>query len=221
MRFPLKLAVLLAVLPLAAAAQDAAKVDPAHYKVLLENASVRVLKIDMPPGAKSVMHSHPDAVLVPLASGKARFTMPDGKAQDHELVKDTPSYTPAFTHLPSNVGTSPVEAVLVEFKAKAAGTASLPTTRPNVQMTAVADGPRATAYKVTLMPDFHEPAGSTHDYDQVVVALAASDTSLAIEGQPTVTKWKRGDVQFIGRGVKHESKNPTGKPIDLVIVGIR
>ncbi len=52
------------------------------------------------------------------------------------------------------------------------------------------------------------------------VALAESDTSLAIEGQPLVTKWKRGDVQFIGRGVKHESKNPTGKPIDLIIVGI-
>jgi uncharacterized RmlC-like cupin family protein len=180
-----------------------------------------VLKIDMPAGAKSVMHSHPDAMLVPLSSGKARFTMPDGKTTDNELVKETPLYTPAFTHLPANVGTTPVDAILVEFKAKTAGSATLPTTRPNAQLTSLAEGPRAVAFKLTLLPDFHEPAGSTHEFDQVVIALSATDTSLAIEGQPIVTKWKRGDVQFIGRGVKHESKNPTGKPIDLIIVGIK
>jgi quercetin dioxygenase-like cupin family protein len=220
-RSSLKLAVLLAALPLTAAAQDPVKVDPDHYKVLLDNAVVRVLKIDMAVGAKSVMHSHPDAMLVPLSSGKARFTMPDGKTEDQELVKETAAYTPALTHLPANVGTSRVEAILVEFKAEAAGSATLPTTRPNIQLTPLAEGPRAVALKVTLMPDFHEPAGSTHDFDQVVIALSATPTSLAVEGQAPVTQWQRGDVEFIGRGIKHESKNPTGKPIDLIIVGIK
>jgi quercetin dioxygenase-like cupin family protein len=221
MRSSLKLAVLLAALPLTAAAQDPVKVDPDHYKVLLDNAAVRVLKIDMPVGAKSVMHLHPDAMLVPLSSGKARFTMPDGKTEDRELVKEAAAYTPAFTHLPANVGTSRVDAILVEFKAKSAGSATLPTTRPNTQLTPLAEGPRATAFKLTLAPEFHEAAGSTHDFDQVVIALGTTATSLAIEGQAPVTQWKRGDVQFIGRGIKHESKNPTGKPIDLIIVGIK
>jgi len=221
MKLPSKLAVFLAALPLAAAAQDAAKVDPAHYKVLIDNAAVRVLRIEMAAGAKSVMHSHPDAMLVPLASAKARFTLPDGKTTDNTLVKDTPLYTPAFTHLPANVGTGPVEAILVEFKASAPGSATLPTARPNATLTPLADGPRASAYKLTLSPTFHEPAGSSHDYDQVVIALAAGDTSLAIEGQPLISKWKRGDVAFIGRGVKHESMNPTGKPVDLIIVGVK
>ena len=221
MRSSLKLAVLLAGLPLAAAAQDPVKVDSDHYKVLLDNAAVRVLKIDMAVGGKSVMHSHPDSMLVALSGAKARFTMPDGTTQDMELTKDTASYTPAFTHLPVNVGTSRVDAILVEFKAKSAGSATLPTTRPNAQMTPLAEGPRAAAFKVTLSPEFHEAAGSTHDYDQVVIALGTSATSLTIEGQAPVTQWKRGDVQFIGRGVKHESSNPTGKPIDLVVVGIK
>jgi beta-alanine degradation protein BauB len=221
MKLSSKLAVLLAALPLAAAAQDAAKVDPAHYKVLLDNPVVRVLKIEYLPGAKSVMHSHPDAMLVPLASAKALFRMPDGKTMDTELVKDTPRYTPAFSHLPENTGSSAVDAILVEFKAKAPGTATLPTSRPNAQLTPLADGPYASAYKLTLSPEFHEPAGSTHDYAQVVIALAAGDTSLAIDGQPLISKWKRGDVAFIGRGVKHESKNPTGKPVELIIVGVK
>ena len=221
MRSSLKLAVLLAALPLTAAAQDPVKVDPDHYKVLLDNAAVRVLKIDMAVGAQSVMHSHPDAMLVPLSGGKARFTMPDGKTEDQELTKEAAAYTPAFTHLPANVGTSRVEAILVEFKAKSAGSVTLPTTRPNAQLTFLAEGPRAAAFRLTLAPEFQEPAGSTHDFDQVVIALGASATSLAIEGQAPVTQWKRGDVQFIGRGVKHESKNPTGKPIDLIILGIK
>ena len=37
------------------AAQDPVKVDPAHYKLLLENPSVRVLQITYPAGATSRM----------------------------------------------------------------------------------------------------------------------------------------------------------------------
>ena len=57
-------------------------------------------------GAKSPMHSHPDAMLVALGDAKAPFTMPDGKTQVVELKKDTAIYTPAFTHR-SPTGTTP------------------------------------------------------------------------------------------------------------------
>jgi len=217
----LTVALALAALPLAASAQDPAKVDSAHYKVLVDNASVRVLKVDFAPGAKSPMHSHPDAVLVALGDAKATFTFPDGKTQDVELKKETGLYTPAFTHAPANTGTTPVDAILVEFKAKAPGTATLPAKREGMQMTTLAEGPRAVAFKTTAAPDFHEAAGTTHEYDQVVIALGAADLSLAVDGQKPVTKWKRGDVVYIGRGVKHESKNTTGKPIEFAIVAIR
>ena len=63
-------------------AQDAAKVDPAHYKVEFENDKVRVLRFHYGPGEKSVMHSHPDAVAVFLTDGKIKFSFPDGKTQD-------------------------------------------------------------------------------------------------------------------------------------------
>jgi quercetin dioxygenase-like cupin family protein len=45
-------------------AQDPVKIDPGHYKVVFENASVRVLKIGYAPGAKSPMHQHPDAIAI-------------------------------------------------------------------------------------------------------------------------------------------------------------
>jgi quercetin dioxygenase-like cupin family protein len=217
----LRYGVLLAALPLAVSAQDPVQVDARHYKVLVDNAAVRVLKVEVPAGEKSAMHSHPDAMLIPLSSGKARFTLPDGKTQDSELVKETASYNPAATHSPANVGTTAVEAVLVEFKTPAAGTATLPKARPGIQSTVLAEGPRAVAMKATAGPDFAEPAGTTHEYDQVVIALGAATLTLAVDGKPAVTQWKRGDAQFIGRGVKHESKNTGGKPVDMVLVAIR
>ena len=218
---PLKFAVLFAALPLAAPAQDPVKVDGGHYKLLVDNASVRVLKISYAPGAKSTMHSHPDAMLVPLAAAKVRFTMPDGKTQDMEVGKEIAAYTPAGSHNPLNVGTTDVDAILVEFKAKSPGTATLPAARPGMQMTTLAESPHGVAFKTTAAADFHEPAGTTHEFDQIVIALGAADMSIAIDGQPPTTKWQRGDVTFIGRGVKHESKNNSGKPVDFVIVAIK
>ena len=201
-------------------AQDPVKVDPTHYKVVFENPSVRVLRIDYAPGSKSTMHQHPDSIVIPLSPSKVRFATPDGKFTDSELANEAAMYTPAGVHLPSNTGTGRVDALLVEFKAPAPGKAALPASRPGLALKVLAEGPRAIAYRTTADPTFHEPAGSKHDYDQVVIALGPSQMSLAIDGKPAKTTWARGDAQFIGRGVPHEAKAP-GKAGDMIIVAIK
>ena len=205
----------------AAGAQDAVKVDPAHYKVVLDNPSVRVLKIHYAPGEKSTMHQHPDSIVIPLVESKIRFTLPDGKSEDSTLAKESATYSAAGTHNPANVGTNAVEALLVEFKAAAPGKAALPASRPGMNLKVLAEGSRATAYRSTASETFAEPVGTTHDFDQVVIALAPTPMSLSIDGKPARTTWARGDVEFVGRGVKHESKNTGGKPVDMIIVAIK
>ena len=202
-------------------AQDPLKVDPAHYKLMFENASVRVLHINYAVGAKSIMHQPPDAIVVPLTASTVKFGLPDGKSQDSDMAKDTAMYTPAATHLPTNVGKTAVDAILVEFKAAAPGTAVLPASRPGMTVNVLAEGPRAIAYRSTASPTFAEPAGTKHDFDQVVISLAPAQMSLAIDGKPAKTSWARGDAQFIGRGVPHEAKNTSGKPLDMIIVAIK
>jgi quercetin dioxygenase-like cupin family protein len=204
-----------------ALAQDAVKVDPAHYKVVFENESVRVLKIGYAPGGKSVMHQHPDSIVVPLTASKVRFTLPDGKTQDNDLANEAAQYTPAGTHNPTNVGTGAVDALLVEFKTAAPGKAALPASRPGMELKVLAEGPRATAYRSTASATFAEAPGSKHDFDQVVIALGPSQMSLSVDGKPVKTSWARGDVQFVGRGVAHEAKNTGGKPVDMLIVAIK
>ena len=125
------------------------------------------------------------------------------------------------SHAGANVGTTNVDAILIEFKTPAPGTATLPTTRPGMQQTVIAESPRAIAYRNTAAPGFQEPAGTTHDYDQVVIALGPGEINLVVEGQAPIAKWQRGDVHFVGRGMKHSSKNTGGKPAEVVIVAIR
>ena len=201
-------------------AQDPAKVDAAHYKVLIDNASVRVLEVNHAAGGKSVMHAHPDAIIIPLTASKVRFNTPDGKFTDSELPNESASCAPAGVHNPANIGTTPVRAIVVEFKG-AGGKAVLPPQRPGIAMKTLAECARATAARSTAAADFSEPAGTKHDYDQIVIALGPGQMSLAIDGKPAKTTWARGDTQFIGRGVAHESKNAGGKPIDFIIVAVK
>lgn len=204
-----------------ALAQDPIKVDPGHYKVLFENASVRIMRVDYAPGAKSTMHQHPDTIIIPLSTSKVRFATPDGKSTDADMASESAMYTPAGTHSPSNIGTGRIDGILIEFKTAGPGKAALPTSRPGMAMKMLAEGPRAMAYRSTAEPTFQEPAGSKHDYDQIVIALGSAQMSLSVDGKPAKTTWARGDVQFIGRGVPHEAKNSSGKPVDFVIVAIK
>jgi beta-alanine degradation protein BauB len=204
----------------AASAQDPVKVAGSQYKVLLENAGVRVLKVDVPTGGKSPMHQHPDTMVIPLTDAKVRFTT-DGKSEDVDMAKETAIYMPVHTHSGANIGKGTVEAVLIEFKTKAPGTAAIPASRPGITTKTLAESPRGVAYRSTADAKFQEPAGSKHEFDQIVIGLGPAQMSLSIDGKPAKTTWARGDVQFIGRGVPHESRNTGGKPVDLIIVAIK
>jgi len=96
--------------------QDAAKVDPVHYRVEFENAKVRILRFHYGPGEKSVMHSHPDAVAVFLNGGKVKFTLPDGTIQESVCKAGSTLYTPALVHLPENTGTGAMDGIVIELK---------------------------------------------------------------------------------------------------------
>ena len=100
--------------------QDAVKVDPKHYKVELEIAQVRVLRVHYGPHEKSVIHSHPDSVAVYLTDGKIRMTDANGKTQDMTGKAGETLFTPAQVHLPENTGDGPFEVILVELKGKPA-----------------------------------------------------------------------------------------------------
>lgn len=211
----------LATVTVALAAQDPLKVAAGNYKLLVENAAVRIMQVNYPAGAKSVMHSHPDVIAVVLQGGRMRFTDAKGVNTDSDMANDSAVYMAATSHSNTNLGSTAMSVVLVEFRTPAPGKAVIPTSRPGLATKTLAEGPRAIAYTVTADATFAEPAGTTHDYDQIVIALGPAQMSLSLAGKPAKTTWARGDVQWIGRGTPHEAKNTGGKPVSFAIVAIR
>ena len=185
-----------------AGAQDPAKVNAKQYQVLIDNDRTRVFRVVVGPGEKVLMHEHPDAIAIPLdaTAGGAHFI-------------------PAQRHQGSNPGTDHVDFIYVELKGTAAPTATVPASRPGLKSTRLLEHAKAEAIHATADTAFSEAAGTTHDYDQVIVALGDAELSLTVDGKTKKT-WKRGDVAFIGRNVKHESKN-AGGPANFVIVAIK
>lgn len=99
-----------------ALAQDAVKVDPKHYTVLIDNAQVRVLRIHYGPHETSVRHFHPNSVVTYLTDGRIKMLLSNGKTSTLTGKAGQAEWTPAGIHTPTNLGDKPFEAILVELK---------------------------------------------------------------------------------------------------------
>ena len=97
-------------------AQDPAKVDSTHHKVIFENDQVRVVRVTYAPHEKGANHSHPNGVAVFLTDATLRFTLPDGKTMDRTAKAGEAVWSPATTHVVENAGKKKIELINVELK---------------------------------------------------------------------------------------------------------
>ncbi len=93
---------------------DPVKVSPSNYKVLLENDHVRVLEMHLRAREKDEVHSHPAETVYFITGGKAKIHLPDGQTVDAELPDGHVMWNDAWTHQVENVGTSDIQAIIVE-----------------------------------------------------------------------------------------------------------
>jgi len=100
-------------------AQDSIDTDSDKYKVLLDNACVRILEYRDEPGQKTNQHYHPPFALYALGPFERVIHLPDGKTIRRTFKAGDVLWSPAQTHIGENVGTTPTRAVLVEAKASA------------------------------------------------------------------------------------------------------
>ena len=99
-----------------AKAQDPAKIDPAHYKVLLDNEYVRILDVRHKPGDKSPMHSHPHHAVYWLTDSTLKFTSADGKTKTVTTKAGQVVWRDAETHTAEITGKTPSHSLDIELK---------------------------------------------------------------------------------------------------------
>jgi len=109
-------------------AQDAAKVEPRHYKVAFENDKVQVVYIQYGPHEKSRMHSHPQGVVVNISEAHLRFTDENGKTQDVYSKPGEARWFPPFRHTVENLGETSYSGVYIGVKGGAAVNQQTPQT---------------------------------------------------------------------------------------------
>lgn len=103
-------------LPSTGRAQDPLTLYPENYKVLFENAQVRVLDFRLAKGASEKTHQHPANVAVFLKDVKIRFMLPDGQTKIRQAKAGEVAYSDATAHASENIGDSDAHGILVELK---------------------------------------------------------------------------------------------------------
>jgi beta-alanine degradation protein BauB len=196
-----------------ALAQDAVKADPKHYVVVAENERVRVLKASYGAGDKGVMHEHPDSFAVFTTDSKTRFELADGTTTPETANKaGGVMVTPAGKHKPENLGAA-MAVIVVEVKPGVKAPAPVkgavpPPSGTGATRTPIVSGPHGEAVLLKTEAGFSEPAGSTHDYDAIVVPMSGSGAELTIGGKAVTMK--KGEAYLISRGAPHAVKATGG-----------
>jgi hypothetical protein len=105
----------------AVAEDDGTRIAPQQYAVLFENNRVRVIRVRVRPGDKTMMHSHPGSAFrygLQERERRSRFTFEDGttreqaaKGRGEARWSEVPS-----RHIIENIGANDIHNLLVEVK---------------------------------------------------------------------------------------------------------
>ncbi len=110
----------LSALPATLAAQDVMTVAREHYRVLVENADVRVVENTLKPGEKDPMHTHPAGWYIVTAPGRMKVVTAAGKTEVWAPKLHESAWMNAEgAHTSENIGTTPMTYILVEVKSAA------------------------------------------------------------------------------------------------------
>ena len=94
---------------------DPVSTNPDAYRVLFENARVRVLEYTDEPGHRTTPHHHPDSVMVTLSSFRRRLCS-DGREVEVEMPAGVARWLSAQDHHGENIGRTATHTLFVELK---------------------------------------------------------------------------------------------------------
>jgi quercetin dioxygenase-like cupin family protein len=185
--------------------------DGIRAAVVLDNERVRVFKTT---GASLEGVEHRAGVVVPLEDGPTRTAGAAYWAIDAGVHQEPP-------------GSDTSSLVIVEPKAVTAAAAPPPTagSKPGgaaftgMSFRTLFENPVVTVIRARMEVDARE-GFHTHGSDTLVVHLSGGTIEDTANGTTAVNRWKRGDIEFEGRGSSHSARN-IGPAVDVVLVALK
>jgi quercetin dioxygenase-like cupin family protein len=190
---------------------------------LLDNPTVMIARLNMAPGARETVHTHPfSAVIVQLTPGDVEMrigTRPETTRKERGTVDFIAAEMP---HAAANVGTSAFDLVTVAIKPERtpAGTQPPAEAPPGITRTPVLENPVARVINVVFAAGAREPVHS-HPYDLVLVQLTPGRMELTLGGEKGVEDYAAGDVVFLPRDVPHAVASADSRRVELLSVAVK
>jgi hypothetical protein len=193
-----------------AVGQDPVQIAPEHYKVLIDNPQVRVLRATRNGHEKAPMHSHPDYVTVYLTDLNQNITSPDGTVQEVHRKAGSTSFSKALTHAEDNISDQPLEVIVIELKPAAHASGPVapeldPAKTDAKYHTVDFENDRVRILRTVLEPHIKSPMHAHPNY--VVVYLTDLHTKMSSpDGTVNDNQRKKGDVAWRD-ALKHTTEN--------------
>lgn len=195
---------------------------------LLDNATVLVARLQMAPGARETIHTHPfSAVVMQLDAGDVDMTI----GGDHTRARREPGFIwfiPKETpHAAVNVGAGAFDVVTVAIKPTRTPAPAAPATDapPGITRTTVLDNAETRVVRVQFAPGGREPV-HTHPYDLLTIQLSRGRVEI-LAGSPsaiadrTIADREPGFVRFLPRDVPHAYASADTGPFEILSVSIK
>jgi hypothetical protein len=200
---------------------DSVKVDPAHHTVVFENNQVRVLHWVIQVGDKTLNHSHPNSLNIALTDYNGRVTTPDGKTFDVHDKAGSASWRPALIHIVENIGSRPMEGIILEPKkpasARPAGSSDPVVVDPQHQKVAFENE------QIRVIRERRQggktPMHGHPDNVQVMLTDATWNITTA-DGKTEAVIGKAGEVRWRS-ATEHIGEALSNKPVEQILVEMK
>lgn len=96
--------------------RDALAVDPKHFQFQFENQRIRVLRLTLRGDEAVPFHSSPEALLVCVNECHIRLQERGPRIHDIHMDAGETRWTPSFPRAERNLGSKPLEILIIEFK---------------------------------------------------------------------------------------------------------
>jgi hypothetical protein len=220
MRYTL-ISLLLGLSVASASAQDPVKLSP-DYKVEIDNAWVRVLRVKHPAHAKIALHEHPAAVAVFLTDIHEKITGADGQIRSLDRKAGEVGFNEPNKHAEENISDQPLEAVIIELKSGAPKSPPIsldPVKLDAVHHPVILENDRVRVIRTILEPHVKSPMHQHPHY--VVVYLTELHTSMKLaDGRIVDNPRHPGEVAWRD-ALEHQTEQMGGKTAVEIQVEIK
>ena len=180
--------------------------EPLHH-VVLKNESVVVIHLTLPPGDRTLYHTHThDRVAIPLSGTSITQQVwnekegPPSRSEPGSFSALTLAGS-AYTHRVHNVGVNPYDVLDVELLVRPQSPS------PVIAATVAAENPSARIYNWILAPGATS-AMHAHARPYLIVAVTGFSLKMvAPDGQSITHEIKRGDFHWVDAKVTHTLAN--------------